>query len=61
MTEAFKRILAAKLAARRALADLPFDKKLEIMEKMRERNAILAENPLRQKSHEPGPAQNGKG
>jgi len=45
MTELMKRILAAKLKMGRELADLPFDQKLDLMEKIRERNQMLAENP----------------
>jgi len=41
------KILAGKLKTRKELAALPFDKKLDLMEKIRERNALLAENPLR--------------
>jgi hypothetical protein len=55
MSELMKKILAAKLQLRRELADLPFDKKLDLMGKMRARNAMLAENPLRQKAHVPAP------
>ena len=47
------KILASKLQFRRELADLPFDKKLDLIEKMRARNAMLAENPLRQQTHVP--------
>jgi hypothetical protein len=47
MSELMDKILAGKLKTRRELAALPFDQKLEIMEKMRARSALLAENPLR--------------
>jgi hypothetical protein len=47
MSDLMKRILADKARTRKELADLPFDQKLTIMEKMRERSAMLAENPLR--------------
>ena len=46
MSELMDKILAAKLKMRRELADLPFDQKLDLMEKIRERNRMLAENPL---------------
>lgn len=44
------KILADKAKTRKELADLPFDEKLTIMEKIRERSALLAENPLRKQS-----------
>jgi len=47
MTELMAKMLADKLRARKELAGLPFDQKLEIMERIRERSALLAENPLR--------------
>ena len=45
------KILADKVKTRKKLADLPFDEKLTIMERMRERNALLAENPLRNQQY----------
>ncbi|HEX4120487.1 MAG TPA: hypothetical protein VH619_07720 [Verrucomicrobiae bacterium] len=50
MSDMMNKILADKLKTRKELADLPFDEKLTIMEKLRERNAMLAENPLRRQS-----------
>jgi len=50
MSELFDKILAAKRQTRKELARLPFEKKLEIMEKMRERSALLAENALRKRN-----------
>jgi len=47
------RILADKVRTRKELADLPFDEKLAIMEKIRERNAMLAENVLRNQTPPP--------
>ena len=55
MSELMDKILASKLQLRRELADLPFDKKLDLIEKMRARSAMLAENPLRQQTHVPTP------
>jgi hypothetical protein len=49
MSELMDKIMAGKLKTRRALAALPFDQKLDIMEKIRERSAALAENPLRKR------------
>ena len=50
MSDFMDRILADKAKTRRELADLPFDEKLVIMEKLRQRNALLAENPLRRQN-----------
>ena len=47
MSDLMDKILADKAKTRKELADLPFDQKLAIMEKIRERSALLAENPLR--------------
>jgi hypothetical protein len=54
MNVLLKKMLDAKLKLRKELAALPFDKKLELMEKMRERNAFLAESPLRR---QPAPSK----
>ena len=48
MSDLMNRIVADKLKTRKELADLPFDEKLAIMEKIRQRSALLAENSLRQ-------------
>ena len=50
MSDLMDFILADKIKTRRELADLPFDEKLTIMEKIRERSALLAENSLRKKN-----------
>jgi hypothetical protein len=50
MSDLMKRILADKLKTRKELAGLPFDEKLAIMEKIRQRSALLAENSLRQQN-----------
>ena len=47
MSELMDKILADKVKTRKELADLPFDEKLTLMEKIRERSSLLAENPLR--------------
>lgn len=52
MSDVIDKILAAKLKMRRELADLPFDQKLDLMEKIRERNEMLAENPLHYRARE---------
>jgi hypothetical protein len=52
MSELMDKILAAKLKMRRELADLPFDQKLDLMEKIRERNEMLAKNPLHYRAQE---------
>jgi phenylacetate-coenzyme A ligase PaaK-like adenylate-forming protein len=51
MKQVLKNVLASKLKTRKDLANLPFEKKLEIMEKMRERSALLAKNSLRNQKH----------
>jgi hypothetical protein len=48
MSDLMNRILADKLKTRKELAALPFDEKLTIIEKIRQRSALLAENSLRQ-------------
>ena len=50
MSDLMDRILADKAKTRKELAALPFDEKLTIMEKIRERSALLAENSLRKQS-----------
>lgn len=47
MSELMKKILADKLKTRKSLARLPIEKKLAIMERMRDRNLLLATNSLR--------------
>ena len=56
MSELMDRLLAGKLRTRKELAALPFDQKLEIMERIRERNALLAENPLRTRNQATNPS-----
>ena len=56
MSELMDKILAAKARTRKELASLPFDQKLDLMEKMRERNAMLAKNPLRRQPQAAKPA-----
>ena len=46
MSELLDKILAAKAQQRKELAKLPFDKKLDLMEKIRDRSRMLAESPL---------------
>ena len=42
-----RNILAAKLAARKQLAGLPFEEKLALMEQMRDRSLLISQNQLR--------------
>jgi hypothetical protein len=60
MSEMMDKILAAKLKMRRELADLPFDQKLDLMEKMRERQQMLAENPLHYRAQAAKETESGK-
>ena len=53
MSELMDKILADKLATRKQLARLPFDEKLAIMEKIRSRSVLLAENSLRKPKSAP--------
>lgn len=47
MSELMNKILADKIKTRKQLAALPFEEKLAIMEKIRQRSTMLAESPLR--------------
>jgi hypothetical protein len=47
MSELMDKMLAGKRKAREALAALPFEEKLVLIEKMRDRSLLLAANPLR--------------
>ena len=47
MSDLMDKILADKAKTRKEPASLPFDKKLAMMEKIRRRSALLAENLLR--------------
>ena len=44
-----QKILDSKRAARKELAALPFARKLEILEKLRDRSLLIASSPLRQR------------
>jgi len=54
MTLSMQRILESKRAARRELASLPFARKLEILEKLRDRSLLIAAGPLRGRQPRPG-------
>lgn len=41
-----QKILESKRAARRELAALPFARKLELLEKLRDRSRLIASSPL---------------
>ena len=56
MSELMNNILAEKLKTRKRLAALSFEEKLTMMEKMRDRERLLATNPLRK--HASRPEQN---
>jgi hypothetical protein len=47
MNDLMQRILADKLKTRKSLAALPFEQKLTILEKMRDRSSLIAGNVLR--------------
>ena len=50
MSPQFDTILAAKQRERRRLAALPFAEKVRILEQLRDRQLLLAANPLRKRS-----------
>ncbi len=50
MIPLLKQIIEQKRAARERLAALPFARKLEIVEKMRQRSLLIATSPLRRSS-----------
>lgn len=43
-----QKILESKRAARKEIAAMPFARKLEIIEKLRDRSLLIASSPLRQ-------------
>jgi hypothetical protein len=47
MSDLMDKIMAGKAKTRKELARLPFDEKLAIMEKIRQRSALLEESSLR--------------
>ncbi len=51
-----QKMLESKRAARKELAALPFARKLEILEKLRDRSLLIASSPLRKRpsSRQPG-------
>lgn len=49
MTELMQKLLAAKLQTRKKLAKLPFEEKLVLLEKMRDRSLFLAAHRLKKK------------
>ncbi len=48
MNELWRKILESKRQARKELAALPFARKIEILEQLRERSLLIAASPLRQ-------------
>lgn len=50
MSEWMRKILESKRAMRQRLATLPFDKKVKILEQLRDRSRNIAQNPLRRQS-----------
>lgn len=50
MTELMRQIIEGKKRERSRLAALPFEEKVAILEKLRERSLLLAQSPLRKKS-----------
>jgi hypothetical protein len=53
MNELMDKILAGKRASRKQLAALPFARKLELVEKMRDRSLLIASSPLRRQIQRP--------
>jgi len=47
MTPWMLRILESKRATRKRIAALPFARKLELLEKLRDRSLLIASSPLR--------------
>ena len=47
MTPWMQRILESKRAARKKTVALPFARKLELLEKLRDRSLLIASSPLR--------------
>jgi hypothetical protein len=50
MKPLFEQILDSKQRERRRLATLPFAEKVKILEQLRERQILIAANPLRKKA-----------
>ena len=50
MSELMKRILEGKERSRQRLAALPFEQKLELVKKMRDRDRLIAASPLRKQA-----------
>jgi hypothetical protein len=47
MTEYMRKVLESKRQARKRLAELPFARKLVLLEKLRDRSLRIAASPLR--------------
>lgn len=50
MNDWMRRILESKQAARKEAAALPFARKLELLERLRNRSLLIASSPLRRSS-----------
>jgi len=50
MSDWVQQLLESKRAARRQAAALPFARKLELLEKLRDRSRLIASSPLRQRA-----------
>jgi hypothetical protein len=48
-----QRLLESKRAAREKMAALPFARKLELLEKLRDRSLLIASSPLRNTKQKP--------
>jgi hypothetical protein len=57
MTPWMQKILESKRATRNELATLPFARKLEILEKLRDRSLLIASSPSRQRKPSPRKAR----
>jgi hypothetical protein len=51
MSIRMQKVLESKRASRKELAGLPFARKLELLEKLRDRSLLIASSSLRQRQH----------
>ena len=54
MSTWMQKILESKRAARKEMAALPFARKLELLEKLRDRSLLIATGPLRHPKRKSG-------
>ncbi len=51
MSDWMRKVLQSKRATRQRLQALSFSEKLKLLEKLRERNLVIARSPLRRSQH----------